>query len=548
MSRRARAEPETGAARGTAGVVPDPARVHVQRPRAVRQHRGRDRARERFAGHDDRLRGRLERGAPALPLAGGVGGRRGDREARAPSWARAGARERPRVCVVAHMWPASRPDRPGARCAHDLALAPAALSIALPTSELLGKPDPYSHVIVSRISNPASSTATARRWAVRVPPNASRCPPGLSTRRHSVQTSTGTAWSQARPMNASPYGRVGDDGVHRAAAGRVGSTARLSPWPRLRRRVQHPRLRLVPLMQRDDAVQQPAGAVPGVDHLNMPELICPAARDGDSRPRTLRVGVHREHHRVLNLRPRIRQRRPRGGGDHLVHRRVKPNPQPLPREAEVVHRGPLGLDELLTNPDPHRRVGLRPHLRVVQVRARSGGPLKERQPTGLLARQAALTDPPQLVRGLHARRRRVPNLGVRAGRQRRQHRRHTIRVQVVRLIENDGVRGEPTTRTPRPGHEPQPAAVDELDAFLAVRGPDLLDPLPQPRCALHMRQDPQEPLLRCLELMRAVEDQVLLEQEQPGQLPRLEQRALAVLPRYEDANLEAGPAVVAPLA
>jgi hypothetical protein len=63
-----------------------------------------------------------------------------------------------------------------------------------------------------------------------------------------------------------------------------------------------------------------------------------------------------------------------------------------------------------------------------------------------------------------------------------------------------------------------------------------------------MRQDPEEAFLRRLELMRAVEDQVLLEQEQPGEFPGLEQGALAVLPRYEDANLEAGPAVVAALA
>lgn len=63
--------------------------------------------------------------------------------------------------------------------------APAALSIALPTSIDFGNPDPYSHAMLSRTSNPASSMATARRCHVRVPPKASRCPPGLSTRRHS---------------------------------------------------------------------------------------------------------------------------------------------------------------------------------------------------------------------------------------------------------------------------------------------------------------------------------------------------------------------------
>jgi hypothetical protein len=42
--------------------------------------------------------------------------------------------------------------------------APAALSMALPTSSDFGNPDPYSHAMLSRISNPASSTAHANRW------------------------------------------------------------------------------------------------------------------------------------------------------------------------------------------------------------------------------------------------------------------------------------------------------------------------------------------------------------------------------------------------
>lgn len=43
-------------------------------------------------------------------------------------------------------------------------------------------PDPYSHVMVSRISNPASSMPQHSRCQVRVPPNASSQPPGFSTR------------------------------------------------------------------------------------------------------------------------------------------------------------------------------------------------------------------------------------------------------------------------------------------------------------------------------------------------------------------------------
>lgn len=60
--------------------------------------------------------------------------------------------------------------------------APAALSIALLTSIDFGNPVPYSQQIVSRISNPASSMPQMSRWWVRVPPNASKCPPGFRTR------------------------------------------------------------------------------------------------------------------------------------------------------------------------------------------------------------------------------------------------------------------------------------------------------------------------------------------------------------------------------
>lgn len=52
---------------------------------------------------------------------------------------------------------------------------------------------PYSHAIESRISNPASSIAVAMRCHVRVPPNASRYPPGFNTRQHSRHISTSYA-------------------------------------------------------------------------------------------------------------------------------------------------------------------------------------------------------------------------------------------------------------------------------------------------------------------------------------------------------------------
>src|SRR5690606_1988669 len=64
-----------------------------------------------------------------------------------------------------------------------------------------------THMIVSRISNPAMRTDRPIRSAVRDPAKASRCPPGLSTRRHSSHTAGGgTNASQLRPMNPRPSG------------------------------------------------------------------------------------------------------------------------------------------------------------------------------------------------------------------------------------------------------------------------------------------------------------------------------------------------------
>ena len=85
--------------------------------------------------------------------------------------------------------------------------APAALSMALDTSCDFGNPDPYSHMMLSRISNPASSIATAKRCQVRVPPKASRCPPGFRTRKHSsAQYLPGGNASHFAPINPNPYG------------------------------------------------------------------------------------------------------------------------------------------------------------------------------------------------------------------------------------------------------------------------------------------------------------------------------------------------------
>lgn len=61
-------------------------------------------------------------------------------------------------------------------------------------------------MIESRISNPASSTATASRWYVRVPPIASMYPPGFRTRSTAFHVSGSNATpdlSQSLPMNPS---------------------------------------------------------------------------------------------------------------------------------------------------------------------------------------------------------------------------------------------------------------------------------------------------------------------------------------------------------
>ena len=101
-----------------------------------------------------------------------------------------------------------------------------------PIFRLFGKPEPYTYITVSRISQPASSIATASRWNVRVPPNASRCAPGFATRSAALQNATpGTPWSQSLPMKLSPYG-----GSHTTAStlatGSPAITVRQSPCSR----------------------------------------------------------------------------------------------------------------------------------------------------------------------------------------------------------------------------------------------------------------------------------------------------------------------------
>src|SRR5690606_20979827 len=61
-------------------------------------------------------------------------------------------------------------------------------------------------------------------------------------------------------------------------------------------------------------------------------------------------------------------------------------------------------------------------------------------------------------------------------------------------------------------------------------------------------EDAPERLLRGLELVRAVENQLLAEQEQPGEFARLDDGALAVLPGHDERDLERRPSPVGPFA
>ena len=153
-------------------VVVDPASVDVQSPGAVLLDIGGNRPPQRLPGHHHWLKCGLQRRAPALPLLGRLG-RGGGFIVFPPG--------RIRTSAWAALLPLTLFHRPGPMTSRS---APAALSMALLTSSDFGNPDPYSHAIESRISNPASSTATAIRCHVRVPPKANRWPP-VQTRGHS---------------------------------------------------------------------------------------------------------------------------------------------------------------------------------------------------------------------------------------------------------------------------------------------------------------------------------------------------------------------------
>jgi hypothetical protein len=124
---------------------------------------------------------------------------------------------------------------------------------------------------------------------------------------------------------------------------------------------------------------------------------------------------------------------------------------------------------------------------------------------------------------------RVPNLRVRAGRQRREQRAERGLRQLHRLVEDHAVAAEAAAAALRPGAEPDALAALEGDALLAVGARDALHALVEVRGLLDQLQQPAERLQRRVELVRRVGDELLAEQEQPAELARLEDAALAVL-------------------
>ena len=96
-----------------------------------------------------------------------------------------------------------------------------------------------------RGSETASSMRTAMRCCVRVPANASRCPPGFSTRRHSAQISTLGVVVPALAHEARPYGGSVTT-LSTLASGRVRSTSRQSPRYRVASRSGFRSLLVIP--------------------------------------------------------------------------------------------------------------------------------------------------------------------------------------------------------------------------------------------------------------------------------------------------------------
>jgi hypothetical protein len=146
---------------------------------------------------------------------------------------------------------------------------------------------------------------------------------------------------------------------------------------------------------------------------------------------------------------------------------------------------------------------------------------------------------------------RVPHLRValdRASRHRRDQRADDRLGQEHRLVERDEVAGQTSAAAAGPRLEEDPLPAAQLDRLGALALRRLQHPALELRHALDQRQQPAEVLGGCRLLVRRVDQQLLAQQEQAGQLARLEDRALAVLARDYQPDLERRPLAVRPLA
>jgi hypothetical protein len=157
----------------------------------------------------------------------------------------------------------------------------------------------------------------------------------------------------------------------------------------------------------------------------------------------------------------------------------------------------------------------------------------------VLALEPALPHPGEHGAVVERSRRRAehPGLDVRPRRDGRLDRFPRRVAEDLTLVEDQAVDREAADRALRPGREVQLAAVAELDVLTTQRRHRLAaDLLAEVVVVLEVGQDPLEADPRRLLLVRRVDDRLLAEQQQAGQLARLDQRALAVLPRDADAD------------
>ena len=164
-------------------------------------------------------------------------------------------------------------------------------------------------------------------------------------------------------------------------------------------------------------------------------------------------------------------------------------------------------------------------------------------------RHRTTPQPAHLRRRLISRRRSgtaVDQLRVRHRGQRRHRRGRHGGGEILALVEDHARSREATTRRLGPGDELQPLPGVKLQALLAVHVHVPLHPAMQGRRVLHLRPQSQPSLERRLHLVRRVQDQRQLDNEQQVQLDGDQDVALAVLARHDHTRRPRRPhAVVA---